>query len=192
MVNPNDDPIELVPSRYDVWQRRFADERDRITASLANHALDECVNRIEHVGSTAIRDLPAKDIVDIDIVAMDDAVADVSRALEAERGGTRLENTESWHPIFRTHDGQRFNDHVFAASDDKWKVSVVTREVLCKHSELRREYEQLKRELACDTDDLTAYSQGKTEFIERVLEVGREDHSSFNFAVPAGPEEEQA
>ncbi|WP_160134911.1 GrpB family protein [Halococcus salsus] len=185
MVNPHDDPIKLRSSRYEVWRERFVAERDRILDAVAINDIEKDILRIEHVGSTAVPDFPAKDIVDLDIVVADDAVSAIARTLETELGGTRHENTSTWHPIFRSHDGQRYNDHVFAVSGNKWKTSVVTREVLCAHREIRAEYARLKRELATDHDDLAAYSRGKTAFIERVLRVGREDDDlEFDFVVP--------
>jgi GrpB-like predicted nucleotidyltransferase (UPF0157 family) len=188
MVNPNDDPIELTSSRYEAWRERFTEERNRIYDSLATDGLDPDIKHVEHVGSTAIPDLAAKDIVDIDIVVADDTVASISQRLEAELGGTRLRNTDNWHPLFRVNDGQRFNDHVFAVSGNKWKVSVVTRDVLRKHADLRTEYEQLKRESSLETNDLTTYSRKKTAFIERLLQVGQVDGELvFDFAVPTVP-----
>ncbi|WP_339104275.1 GrpB family protein [Haloterrigena salinisoli] len=185
MVNPNEDPIELVPSRRDAWRDRFRAERDRVSDTLREASLEHAVERIEHVGSTAVPDLAAKDIVDLDIVVADDAVRDVSRTLESELGGDRTENGDRWHPVFRREDGQRFNDHVFAASADGWRVSVVTRDVLAARSDLRAEYEALKRNLAADHDDLFAYSTGKTAFVEWLLEVARtDDELAFAFAVP--------
>lgn len=184
MVSPHDDPIELTHSQHERWTREFVAECRRIGEALSTHNLNSHIKRIEHVGSTAVPELAAKDIVDLDIVVADSAVAVVSETLEAELGGTRLENTDGWHPIFRVHENQRFNNHVFAASDHRWKVSVVTRDVLSNHSNLRAEYEQLKRELAHDHDDLTAYSRGKTTFIERVLTVGqRDDNIEFDFTL---------
>ena len=186
MVSPSEDPIELVPSRHDAWRDRFEAERGRVTDALRDAALESAVERIEHVGSTAVPGLAAKDIVDLDVVVADDAVGDVSRTLESELGGDRIENGDEWHPVFRRENGQRFNDHVFAASSDGWKVSVITRDVLVARSELRAEYETLKRELAADHDDLVAYSTGKTAFVDRVLEVARTDDALvFDFVVPA-------
>ena len=193
MVNPSDDPIELTPSRYETWRTRFEDERERVIDAINTGDLGDYIERVEHVGSTAVPELPAKDIVDTDIVVADEAVTVISEVLEAGLGGTRLENTAGWHPIFRIHDGQRFNDHVFAASSHRWKVSVVTREVLCSRPELRQEYERLKRELAHEYDDLTAYSRGKTAFIDRMLRVGRDaEDLAFDFTVPIDAPTEQA
>lgn len=192
MVDIHDDPLELVPSRYDERRAAFGAERDRIRRGLADGGLVESVVRIEHVGSTAVSGLAAKDIVDLDVVVADSAVSDISRVLVDELGGTRMENSETWQPVFRrSASGQRFNDHVFAVSGDRWKISVATREGLRRYDDLRREYESLKRELAAETDDLTEYSVGKTELVRRILDRVREDDSlEVEFSVPTdvGPD----
>lgn len=194
MVDIHDDPLELVPSRYDEWRAAFEAERDRIRRGLADTGLVESVVRIEHVGSTAVPGLAAKDIVDLDVVVADDAVADVSRALEDELGGTRMENSDTWQPVFRRSiSGQRFNDHVFAVSGDRWKISVATRAGLLRYDGLRQEYESLKRELVAETDDLTEYSVGKTELVGRILDrVRADDLVDLGFEVPTdvGPDED--
>ncbi|MDG5818315.1 GrpB family protein [Natronococcus sp. A-GB7] len=160
MVNADQDPIELVPADYETWRERFVAERDRVRDALSRAGLEDDCERIEHVGSTAVPNLAAKDIVDLDIVVADDAVSEVSKLLADELGGTRIENSGEWHPIFREHDGQRFNDHVFAASSDGWKISVVTRDVLAARPDRREEY-------------------------ERLLEVARTDDVGVNCPVPA-------
>ena len=194
MVDIHDDPIELVPSRYAEWRDAFEAERDRIWDVLEDAGLLESVVRIEHVGSTAVPGLAAKDVVDLDVVVADSAVAEVSRALESGLGGTRLENSEAWQPVSRqSAAGQRFNDHVFAVSSDRWKTSVATREGLRAYDDLRREYESLKRELAAETDDLIEYSDGKSALVGRILDRVREDASlSLGFDVPTdvGPDAE--
>lgn len=185
MVDVGDDPLELVPSRHGTWCDQFREERERVRAALRRRGLEDRVERIEHVGSTAVPDLAAKDVVDLDVVVANDSVADISWALVEELGGDRAENGDGWHPVFRAKAGQRFNDHVFAASSDGWKVSVVTRDVLAAHSALRAEYEALKRELAAEHDDLTDYSVGKSEFVARLLDRARADADlAFAFTVP--------
>jgi GrpB-like predicted nucleotidyltransferase (UPF0157 family) len=185
MVDVHDDPITLVPADYDAWRERFRAERDRVTAVLEGQDLADTLRRVEHVGSTAVPDLAAKDIVDLNIVVDDDAVAAVSQALLDELGGDRAENSDEWHPVFREANGQRFNVHVFAASSDGWKVSVATREVLLTDDSVREEYEALKRDLAGDTDDLTDYSRGKSAFIGEVLDRARTgDAIALDFEVP--------
>lgn len=123
MVSPHDEPLELVDSRYPEWRSLF--ERERVATTLVDRGLDD-LHRLEHVGSTAVPGLAAKNVVDLDVVVADDAVAAVSTALTTTLGGTRHENSIPWQPVFRSTEKQRFNDHVFAVSDDGWRVSVAT------------------------------------------------------------------
>lgn len=184
-VDIHEDPIELVPSAYDRWRRAFHAERERVHRALSEAGrLDDLV-RIEHVGSTAVPELAAKDIVDLDVVVESATVPHVAEAIADRLGGTVAENTATWQPVFRRSEGQRFNDHVFGRSDPGWKVSVVTRDVLRVDPSYRRSYEALKRQLADDTDDLERYSRGKTAFIAEVLAAARADpRLTYPFEIP--------
>lgn len=184
MVSPYDDPITVVPSRHEEWRRQFEAERDRIVDALSSAGLTADLGRIDHVGSTAVPELAAKDIVDLDIVVADDAVDETARVIETVLGGSRFENTPVWNPVFREENGQRFNDHVFALSADGWKVSVATVAVLRERPDLRAAYEQLKREHASDTDELEQYGQAKTACIERLLETAQQTDLGLDFDVP--------
>ena len=60
------------------WEQAFAHIKDEIQEALGSLAL-----RIEHVGSTSVRGLSAKPIIDIDVVIKDYSVFDaVVTALE--------------------------------------------------------------------------------------------------------------
>lgn len=182
MVDPHEDPIELVESRYGDWRRRFESERSRLERLFDDRDLCPSVHRIEHVGSTAVPDLAAKDIVDVDVVVDDGAVRTVSEAIESALGGTRVENTAGWHPVFRRADGQRFNDHVFGRSEPGWRISVATVAALRDRPDLRAAYERLKRREARATDDLETYSRAKSAFVGELL-----DHATgldLGFDVP--------
>jgi GrpB-like predicted nucleotidyltransferase (UPF0157 family) len=190
VVDLEREPVEIVPSRHGEWRDRFEAERDRLRGALRRHGLDDRAVRLEHVGSTAVPELPAKDVVDLDLVVADGSVDEVAEAVLAALGGTRYENGEAWNLVARREGEQRFNDHVFAASAERWKVSVVTRDVLRARPALREEYAELKRGLAAETDELSEYSVGKTAFVERLLRVAREsDEPTFAFEVPAATPE---
>lgn len=185
MVDPHDDPIELVASRYEYWREQFAAERGRIRDVLESRDLLGALERVEHVGSTAVPGLAAKDVVDLDVVVADAAVASVATAITADLGGDRSENAPTWHPVFRRARGQRFNDHVFGVSDDGWRVSVASRDVLRARPDLRDEYERRKREAAAGTEDLGAYSRQKTPIVEELLAAAREaEDLHFEFEIP--------
>jgi hypothetical protein len=57
---PNEAPVEIVP--YDPsWPARFDEERERLLEAIGAWL----VGPIEHIGSTAVRGLPAKPVIDI-------------------------------------------------------------------------------------------------------------------------------
>ncbi|MFD2376161.1 GrpB family protein [Haloarchaeobius iranensis] len=130
MVDLHDDPVELVDSRHETWVERYEAERSRVHDALKAAGLVDSLVRIEHVGSTAVPGLAAKDIVDLDVVVADGTVREAAAVLVDRLGGTRYDNHDGWNVVPRRDDGQRFNVHVFAESDDGWKVSVATRDVL--------------------------------------------------------------
>lgn len=185
MVNPNDDPIELVASKYEEWRVQFAEERTRLETLFDRLDVQNRIHRIEHVGSTAVPGLAAKDIVDIDIVVTDEAVPRIASAIESELGGTRHENSAGWHPVFRREEGQRFNDHVFATSDPGWRISVATAAVLRERPTLRQGYERLKRHEASETEDFVAYSQAKSGHVSKLLEEAKDLDDELEFEIPA-------
>lgn len=184
MVRMEEEAITVVPSRHDTWRERFRAERDRLRDCFEAADLAARVERIEHVGSTAVPGLDAKDIVDCNVV-VDGPVPEVSAAIVDRLGGTRYENSDEWHPVAREANGQRFNVQVFAVASDGWKRSVVTREVLRAEPRHREPYERLKKRLAADQDELADYSRGKTAFIDALLRRGREsDAVDVGFEVP--------
>ncbi|WP_257300706.1 GrpB family protein [Haloarchaeobius sp. FL176] len=184
MVDLHDDPIELVDSRHETWVERYESQRKQVQDALEAAGLADSLRRIEHVGSTAVPGLAAKDIVDLDVVVEDGTVREAAAVIVDRLGGTRYDNHDGWNVVPRREDGQRFNVHVFAESDDGWKVSVATRDVLRERDDLRDEYGAVKRRLADETNDLGDYSRGKTALVEELLEVARDGDYHFEFTVP--------
>ena len=113
-----------------------------------------------------------------------EAVSQISSAIKSELGGTRHENSDRWHPVFRQEEGQRFNDHVFGISDPGWRVSVATKTVLRERATLRRRYEQVKRRETSATDDLVTYGKSKTPVVSELLEAAKKSDTEFAFEVP--------
>lgn len=186
MVDPDEDPLELVPSQYEVWRKLYFAELSRIYDILCSHSLCRKVNRIEHIGSTAVRDLAAKNIIDINIVVPDGMVSTLSEGLESEFGGTCIENNTQWHTLYHQHDGQRFNDHVFSYDSNNWKVSVMTRETLRLDDKIRRQYEEVKYNAMSNSTTLAEYSEKKSPIIRKIVEQALSDERlSFNFKSPS-------
>jgi GrpB-like predicted nucleotidyltransferase (UPF0157 family) len=157
------------------WPERFRSE----AARLETYFPPGSIRRIEHIGSTAVPGLAAKPIVDI-LVGVDDfgfVVGEVAPLMEAAG------YDYFWRPAFgedgprypwfigRDRSGARISHiHVALIGDASQWDRVAFRDCLRRHSEVAREYGDLKRELAARyADDREAYTLGKTAFITRVM-----------------------
>lgn len=165
-------PVVIVD--YDPrWPATFALLRDRVV-----HVLGDLVVAVEHVGSTAVPNLAAKPIIDIDVVIRSEAdFAETVRRL-AEIGYTHIGDLGITGREAFLADGAlpRHNLYVCAAGASELRRHLLFRDALRADTELTAEYAALKRDLAERfRDDRDAYTEGKTAFITRVLLNARED-----------------
>lgn len=174
------DPVEVVA--YDpAWPVRFAAWRDRLVASLGPAAL-----RIEHVGSTAVRGLAAKPVVDVQVSvpAVEDEAAYVPAV---ERAGIAFRSRDAEHRYFRPA-GDRPRDvqvHVCATGSDWERAHLLLRDYLRVHPDLAEAYGALKRDLAArHRDDRIAYNEAKTEFILDALEGAERWSARIGWTLP--------
>ncbi len=152
------------------WLDTFHALRARLKPALAGIA-----SRIEHVGSTAIPGLPAKPIVDLDVVVGE--AVDVPRAVQAleglgyrHRGDLGIVGREAFHaPADST------GHHLYVCVEGclALRNHLAVRDVLLSDGELAREYGAKKLELARRfPNDMDAYVEGKSEVLERILARG--------------------
>ena len=162
---------EVRIAEYDPsWPSRFEAERDLLSPVLAPWQ----AGPIEHIGSTAVRGLAAKPVIDImAAVASLDASRDAVRALEALGYGYFPYKPESMHwfckpgPALRTH-----HLHLVPFDSELWRERLAFRDRLRGDDTLRAEYCALKRELAqMHRNDREAYTEAKSSFIARVIGV---------------------
>ena len=160
-------PIELVS--YDPsWPSKFADESNLLLDILRPWL----AGPIEHVGSTAIPNMPAKPVIDImaavhnleDSMSAIDALAEVGYCYFPY-----LPDKMHWFckpsPAFRTH-----HLHLVPIGSARWRDSLTFRDMLRREPALAAEYATLKGDLAKMYEfDREGYTAEKTPFIERVL-----------------------
>jgi GrpB-like predicted nucleotidyltransferase (UPF0157 family) len=160
------DPVEVVA--YDAaWPARFAAWRDRLAGALGATAV-----RIDHVGSTAVPELAAKPVIDVQVGVPD--VEDEAAFVPAiERIGVALRSREIGHRYFRPA-GDRPRDvqiHVCPAGSDWERRHLLFRDFLRADAPTRDAYSVLKVELARRyRDDRIAYNEAKTSFILDAME----------------------
>lgn len=151
------------------WPQRFRDTKARIEAVLGSTAI-----AIYHVGSTSVPGLPAKDVLDIDLVVKD-VKDEVSYVAPLESVGFRfLFREPAWHEHrFFVGEEERpdwypINLHVFPQDCAEVERHRIFRERLMRSPEDLQQYANVKRESAAATE---AAGESMQEYTERKSKV---------------------
>jgi GrpB-like predicted nucleotidyltransferase (UPF0157 family) len=164
--------MKIVLSEYDPgWKTIFLKERALLETVLP------AASRIEHIGSTSIRDLCAKPVIDIlcgvDDFLMADGLADKITRL----GYEYIEKYNAVMPdrrFFKKAAEHHFHIHLVESGGPFWERHILFRDFLRKNEAVKNEYASLKRQLAeKDWIDGNEYAGAKTAFIRAVEERAR-------------------
>ena len=162
------DRIRVVP--YDPrWPALFDAEAARLS-----HALGELAVRIEHIGSTAVPDLTAKPVIDIQIsVEALEPPTPYAGSLESIGYGNWRDVHEPDHRFCRD-EPRRHHVHLVVAGGDLEPLCPLFRDYLVAQPEVARAYGDLKVEAAATYGhDRDAYTLTKSEFVEEALTKAR-------------------
>lgn len=162
------------------WSLLFEEEAARV-ASVLSHDL---VDRIDHIGSTAVPGLAAKPIIDllVSVRSLVEAKQVAVAPLEQLGYAYWFDNPDAQRMFFvkglppnspRTH-----HLHMIA-SDSILRERLLFRDYLREHPNEALRYAQLKRDLAQQfLTDREAYTNGKTEYVQSVMQKVRQDAAS--------------
>lgn len=154
------------------WDALFIEEKDLLSRLLNGHAV-----RIEHVGSTAVTELPAKPIIDVAV-----GVRDFTRKGQIIQilSGNGYEYKESNGGIdrllfvkgplsCRTH-----HIHVEEYENTSWNNHIWFRDYLRSNAVKKMEYINLKKSLAVKyQNDRDGYTREKADFIVQAIQEYR-------------------
>jgi dephospho-CoA kinase len=156
------------------WASRGA----RLVAKVA-HALRDvaAVTEVEHIGSTSVPDLPAKDVLDLQVGVRELAVADAPEFREAMRGAGLVPfddiTGDTPHPTGADADGWRkrvhgstdpkeiAHVHVRETGSPAWRFTLLFRDWLVHEASEREGYAAEKRRLLGLHDTTSAYAEAK-------------------------------
>jgi GrpB-like predicted nucleotidyltransferase (UPF0157 family) len=160
--------VQLLPHNEE-WLLLFEDEKQSL-----KEALGEIILAIEHIGSTAIPNIPAKPIIDIalGVESLAEALA-VNDVFEAMGYTYRPASTNTNELLYVKGSEEKRSHylHVMVHRSQQWQELKCFRDHLRSNAELAREYASLKELLAAKhPDNRGEYTKGKTDFIQRVLE----------------------
>ena len=127
---------------------------------------------IQHVGSTAIRSIAAKPIVDI-AVALDDVQSVTSHIDELAECGILFRGSDVPEQIlFIMGEGSMRTHHIHVVKwhGKAWDDYIFFRDHMNSHPYMAAEYEKLKRRLASAFPaNRKAYTEGKAGFMEKII-----------------------
>lgn len=167
--------MEIVDFRP-AWSEEFRAIAEKLRAELGSSAV-----RIDHIGSTAVPGLAAKDILDIQITVADlendlpERLAAVGyshvRQIERDHGPPESDpDVDEWRKQFyRAPIGQRpTNTHVRVAGRANQRYALLFRDYLRAHSATAAAYSRLKRQLAQHLRDVDCYPDVKDPAVDLI------------------------
>lgn len=167
--------VEIVPYNAG-WPAEF-----RAIAGVLRQGLGGLALRIDHIGSTAVPGLPAKDVIDIQVTvaALDDALcAACTQVGYAPRPGTWGDHCppggppapaewEKW--LLRAPAGQRRTHiHVRVLGRANQRYALLFRDYLREHPLTAEAYAELKRRLARGLADPQTYPEVKDPAVDLI------------------------
>lgn len=174
---------------YDkTWPEKYLEEADKIKSTLG-----DLVTEVHHIGSTAIKDMPAKPIIDILLECPNlKKITEIQQKLQSI-GYAYLRRSIVPHYSFFTSNivsGQRFQLHVFECGDPQIQRHILFRDYLIQHPEEAKSYATLKLKLSKKfRNDLLNYVKGKDSFVKAIdikakIWQDRHQHKEFNLCRP--------
>jgi dephospho-CoA kinase len=157
----------------------WPEQARRVMARVRRVAGSRAV-RVDHVGSTSVPGLIAKDVLDLQVVVADLGVAarladDLLDAALVRQEGEWWDSAEDGGTVLKAmamnaDPGRAVNCHVRPEASPAWREALAFRDRLRAEPAVAAEYAQLKKRLAAAPHgSIDAYAQAKTPFLRRVL-----------------------
>ncbi|GAA1710288.1 dephospho-CoA kinase [Fodinicola feengrottensis] len=173
---------EIVPSDP-TWPA----QAERVLGKL-RAALGETAVRVDHIGSTSVPGLAAKDILDLQVSVRAIADADAAANTFADAGFPAVQRIRSDEPkpiepdparwAKRYHNnadpGRQVNLHVRVVGWPNWRYALLFRDWLRADADARGAYERHKLALAADFPDYAGYAEAKEPWFDQALPKAEE------------------
>lgn len=158
----DEQPVTLVASRFEEWADHYA----RFAAAILE-LLPEA--HCEHIGSTSVPDLPAKDVIDVIVGVKVSSVQNAARALKM--AGFDLEGMKPGH-CWLAWPNRRHREsvvHVLAFEGTEWSARIAFRDLLREDPAARAEYFEAKKTAADTASGWSDYTAAKYPTVARLL-----------------------
>jgi GrpB-like predicted nucleotidyltransferase (UPF0157 family) len=160
------EPVFIEPYNEN-WPKLYREFRSQIVNQIGS-----LIQRIDHIGSTAVTGLAAKPIIDIQISVSDlDNIEEVASGLSEIGFEFRKDNPDLTKRYFRERPGMK-RTHIHVRQSGSWseQFNLLFRDYLREHELARSEYSKVKYQLAnLYRDQREKYVEGKTEVIWDIM-----------------------
>ncbi|WP_281862877.1 GrpB family protein [Planomicrobium okeanokoites] len=149
------------------WEKIFLTEKEKIQEELGSNIID-----VHHIGSTAIKNLAAKPIIDIAIELNNFKDGELCIA-SLEKMGYSFKGTDILPDRYYFNKGEprTHQIHMYESGNQYLLEQLKFRDFLRNNEEARIQYEKLKQHLASvNKTDKHQYATDKTEFVRSILE----------------------
>lgn len=191
LVFAKDSPLVRVVPYREVWRERFALLKKKVETALKGIPV-----RVEHVGSTAVPGLAAKDVIDADVIPADwkqfpEIAARLASSGWRGRGNLGIPEREAFDASVRLP----FAHHLYVcrAGTPALENHLLLRDHLRANPDEAARYGAQKRELAARfPEDIQHYCEAKSQLIAEMLVSSGMDGKSVeeikkqNLSSPAG------
>jgi GrpB-like predicted nucleotidyltransferase (UPF0157 family) len=171
--------ITLVPYNPE-WPQMFEQEKNHLLSSLP----PSLIKRIEHFGSTAVPHIAAKPIIDmlVEVTSLEETKNRIVPVLTFQGyeyfwRPARGDDVPPYYAWFIKRDAQGHRTHHIHMVEHDFELwdRLFFRNYLRAYPDYAKEYETLKLRLAESfAHDRVAYTQAKTDFIEKVTHTAKE------------------
>ncbi|GAA0455817.1 hypothetical protein Ade02nite_04600 [Paractinoplanes deccanensis] len=156
---------------YDpAWAEAAARVIGEVTAALPG-----LVAVAEHIGSTSVPGLAAKPVIDVMVATQELGAVEEREETLAGLGYRRVDVGMPGRLFYRRTRAGELVVHLHVVTVDSWDTrnERILRDHLLRHEGHREEYVRLKRSLAAAGHEADAYTRGKTELIQRMVDAAR-------------------
>lgn len=178
-------PVVLISNYDSAWPARFKEYASSLRGVLGSRA-----RRIDHIGSTSVPGLAAKDVIDLQLSVADfEPFAPLCHAIETVGYRWMPHNEDRRKRFFslESPDGVRLaNLHVRRHGEFSEQAALLLRDYLRARPEARHRYEETKRTLATrQWPTVNHYAEAKGDCVWSLLREA--DRWSFDIGWAAAP-----
>lgn len=177
MIGVENGKVILVTHDED-WATEYQNTKNEVEKILSDNILN-----IYHIGSTAIKGITAKPILDIAITIKSIEnlnIAGMESASYIYYGQANKFTTEDYRFVkWRDEHRNAATHHIHCYLEDSnetLKVNVLFCEYLKTHPKTAKQYDDLKLKLASTySDDRISYTTGKTDFVNQIVLLAKNE-----------------